>query len=208
MSQCQFPLSRYPAVYGVSYRTILRWAAKGYPLDDEPATRLLVAGQKIGPSRKSTNPPSSHANAPSRLPDAQNAALGLAASIGRLREAEAQAHADYLAAVSQGDEIATNGRQRQWLALSEQLRKTESSTPDVEAANKSLVNVGEISAALSELFVTHRQDLENLGKRIAAELVAKDEIAIAEVINREAAVLIETLYSCKFLAAGNGRDDE
>lgn len=193
MSQYQHPLSHYPAVYGVSYRTILRWRERGYPLDDEPATRALVANQK--------NAPDSHGSAPRTVPAIAPGAMGLSASIQRLQAAESAAHADYVAALEVGDEAVATNRRKEWLAFSEQLRRVEQSAPDIAEQNKSLIKADEVSSALSELFITHRQDLENLGKRVAAELVGKDELSIREVINRETALLIEGLYACRYLEA-------
>jgi len=44
-SRYQHPLTHYAKEYGVSYKAIQRWARKGYPLDDEAATRAPVASQ-------------------------------------------------------------------------------------------------------------------------------------------------------------------
>jgi len=86
MSQRQFhlPLFHYPSVYGVSYRTILRRAEKGYPLEDEAGTLALVSVQK------NSKPPPMAANTPRTLPTATVGELGLSAAIGRLQAAEAQ----------------------------------------------------------------------------------------------------------------------
>jgi len=204
MSPCQYqhPLSHYPAVYGVSYRTVLRWSAKGYPLDDGPATRALVAGQKNGASGKSTPP--ALANAPRTLSRPECGELGLAAAIRRLQSAEAAAHAEYEAAQDGGDAAQATARAKAWLALSEQLRKVEQSTPEVEQANKKSLRIDELHSELGSLFVRLRQDLESLGQRIALELVGKDEISIREVLKREAGEIIHALYSCKYLAAEDG----
>ena len=162
MSQCQYqhPLAHYPTVYGVAYRTILRWAAKGYPLDDQSATRALVAGQKNGAAGKSTPP--ALANAPRTLLKAEGGelGLGLAANIGRLQLAEAQAHAEYEQAKADGDAAQATARAKAWLALSEQLRKVEQSTPEVEQANRKSLRLDELQSVLGSLFVRLRQDLE------------------------------------------------
>lgn len=196
MPQYQHPLSHYPAVYGVSYRTILRWKERDYPLDDEAATRAFVAGQKNSPTA-----PDSRACAPRTLPSTADNALGLSASIARLQAAEAAAHRDFLTALDAGQEAVATNRRKEWLAFSEQLRRVEQSAPDIAEQNKSLIKADDVSSALSELFITLRQDLENLGKRVAAELVGKEELSIRDVINRETALLIEGLYACRYLGA-------
>jgi hypothetical protein len=201
--QYQYPLAHYPTVYGVSYRTILRWAAKAYPLDDEAATRALVAGQKNGSAGKSA--PRESTEAARTLPRAVGGELGLAAAIRRLQTAEAEAHAEYdQAKASGGDAAQATARAKAWLALSEQLRKVEQSTPEVEQANKKSLRIDELQRELGSLFVRLRQDLESMPQRIGLELVGKDEIGIREVLKREAGEIIHALYSCKYLAAEDG----
>ncbi len=203
MSQYQHPLTHYAKLYGVAYRTVLRWKERGYPLDNEAECRALVATQKNSPAPKSA--PDSHGNTPRTVPAIAPGAMGLSASIQRLQAAESAAHADYITALEAGEEAVATNRRKEWLAFSEQLRRVEQSAPDIAEQNKSLIKADEVSSALSELFITLRQDLENLGKRVAQELVGKDELAIREIINRETALLIESLYACKYLGA---EDDE
>lgn len=197
-SQYQFPLTRYLKVYGVSYRTILRWAEKGYPLDDESATRLLVASQKNS-SGASKSPVPSH-SAPSMR---SSGALGLAANIRRLQEAEAEAAALYQ---NEPDPAIAASHRKAWLAISEQLRKVEQSNPDVEQANKKTLRLEDLQTELSGLFSLLRQDLETLPGRIALELVSKDEIGIREILRREIGEIVFSLHSCKYL--GGGSTDE
>jgi len=202
MSPCHFqrPLAHYPAVYGVSYRTILRWAQKGYPLDDEEATKALVSAQKNGGGSKSIPP--SLANTPRTLRAAEVGELGLGAAIRRLQAAEAAAHAAYESARAGGDVAQAAGRAKAWLALSEQLRKVEQSTPEVEQANRKTLRLDELQAELGGLFVRLRQDLETVPQRIALELVGRDEIGIREVLKRELEEIVSALYYCKYLEGG------
>jgi len=189
-SQYQYNLKHYQQVYGVSYRTILRWSERGFPLDDIEKTKLLAANKSLtnfNPSKGGT------------LANYTNGALGLNASIQRLQEEEAIAHANYKAAVTEGDELLAGQRRKAWQELVEQLRKTEQTNPEVAEANKQTVQLGELKRELNSLFINLRQDLETLPRRIALELVLKDEIAIREIISKEANHLITNLYKCKFL---------
>jgi hypothetical protein len=203
MSQSPFkhPLKHYQSVYGVSYRTILRWKDAGFPLDDERQTRLLVSAG-VKPAS-----PSNENGAVAALP-AESGAQGLRASLDRLAKEEAAAHARYRQALESGDENqgTASALQRQWLEIQAAHVKAASANPDVEQANKNLIKVDLVASVLTEMFQTLRQDLEQLGKRVAGELVSKDEISIREVINRETALLIGNLYSCKYLEGAAQND--
>ena len=192
-SRFKRPLKEYAAIFGVSYRTILRWKDSGYPLDDERQTRLLVsAGVKPAPA--------SHANGAVAAFPVDSGAQGLKASLDRLAQEEAAAHGRYRQALeSEDDQGTASALQRQWLEIQAAHVKAASANPDVEQANKNLIKVDLVASELTEMFQTLRQDLEQLGKRVAGELVGKDEISIREVINRETALLIGNLYSCKYL---------
>jgi hypothetical protein len=196
--QFKHPREHYAALFKVSARTISRYAKAGFPLDDESATRLLLS--------TGGNPaPPTLANGPRIARPGISGDIGLSAALGRLEAEEAEAYASYRQAVERGDANAAEARRKQWMGINEQLRKAAVSSPEVAEANKRLISQDEVSNALTELFVIHRQDLENLGKRVAAELVGKDEISIREAINRETTVLIHSLYSCSYLG-GNGND--
>lgn len=201
MAKWQFkqPREHYAEIYNVSPRTISRYAKSGLPLDDEAATKLLLStGGRIAPPLRE--------NGPRIASPGFGGATGLMAALGRLENEEAEAYASYRKAQESGDELIAEARRKQWMGINEQLRKAAVSSPEVAEANKKLISLDEVSNALTELFVIFRQDLENLGKRVAAELVSKDEISIREVINRETTVLIQSLYSCSYLAGGNGND--
>ena len=80
----------YAEIYGVTDRTVKRWKAKDFPLDDEQATRLLI--------ESGASPTSSPVPRP-----AGSGKHGLTAAIERLRKAELDSHSAYDAAVQQGD---------------------------------------------------------------------------------------------------------
>lgn len=204
MSQSQFkhPLNFYPSVYGVSYRTILRYAEKGYPLDNEEQTRLLIAGQKTGSPGTQETPTAKEAQgSPARLNPPlppSTGDLGLPASIQRLEEAEATAHAKYEEAKQEGNQLLEAQSLKSWVILSEQLRKTSATSPDVAEANKTSVQLSELQTTLGELFQRLRQDLESLPLRIALELEGKDLIGIREVLTRETDGIIDSLFACRY----------
>jgi len=191
-SPYQFPLKSYCQKYGVSYRTILRWKDSGFPLDDERQTRLLVStGARFTPQLP--------ANGPRNDSTAIPGALGLSASIARLQQAELATHADYTQARASGDENLAEAKRRQWVSLSEQLRKVEQSTPEIEESNRNSIRVEELDAALGDLFLKLRQDLDSIPKRVSLEIAGKDEITAREVLKREMDEIILALYSCKYL---------
>jgi len=180
----KFNREHYAQLYGCSVRTVTRYAQEGYPLDDFEETKARIAGKTPFPS------------SPGVSADSSGLALGLKASIQRLQEQEARAYADYSANI--GGEFESQ-KQKAWLAISEQLRKVEQSTPDIQEANRQSVSKAELRTVLTGLFLRFRQDLEVLPKRIARELVGKDEIAIIETLGVEIDSLISGLYSCPFL---------
>ncbi len=189
-------LKHYATLYGVSYDTIKAWKKKGYPLDDEPATRALVATHR-NTGANFTAP--ANTTAPRTARNVESGALGLAASIQRLRLAERDAHADYETA----DATTKGWRLKEWLELSEALRKVEKDNPDIEAANNEAVRIADVSLELAALFRNLRSDLDGLGKRLSAELVGLDALGIKEGIDRETGIIINGLFESKYLRGGD-----
>jgi hypothetical protein len=195
--------SHYAKLYGVGYRTIIRWAHDGVPLDDEAATRLSKGRPPATTLATPAVVPPSAANGPVARRKPFGGALGLSASIGRLQAAEAAAHADFLDAAADRNEALTAQKQKQWLSLSEQLRKVEQSTPAIAEQNKTAVRLDELQATLSELFTRLRQDLETLPKRCALELVGQDAIGIEQTLKREVEEVVLALFHCRYLEGGS-----
>ncbi len=189
-------LQHYATLYGVSIQSIKAWKKKGYPLDDEPATRALVATHR-NTGANFTAP--ANRNAPRTARNVENGALGLSASIQRLRQAEANAHADYETA----DQTTKGWRLKEWLELAESLRRIEKDNPDIEASNNEAVKISDVSVELAGLFRNLRSDLDNLGKRLSAELVGLDALGIKEGIDRETNLIINGLFESKYLRGGD-----
>lgn len=196
----QHPHKHYAARYGCSLRTIARYAKAGLPLDDEEATRICIANQRTGAKPLTLNR--------AVLPDGprleSNRGLGLSASIERLQEAEAAAHAEYAAALQGNDQNLAANKLKSWTVLAEQLRKTAQTSPEVEEANKQAISLSDLQSTLNELFVKLRQDLDTLPRRIALELVGKDELSIREILTREVNEIISSLFHCKYFKGGDG----
>lgn len=182
----------YADTYGRNVRTIRRWKLKDWPLDDETATRRLIDAGGGG------NEPQD------AIPFVKGTgAVGLAAALERLREAERDAHASYESAREAGtDETAVGYRQKQWFGAVEALRKAEEANPSVARENQNAVSLDELRHTLTQLFAQLRQDLDTLPRRVALELVGKDEIGIREVLARETGELITNLYACQYLESG------
>lgn len=189
--------AEYAKLYGRSERQIKRYKADNWPLDDEQATRLLLAGGTQGGAQGNSN----------AAPRPKGTgAKGLAAAIERMQEAERDAHAAYLAAIDEENELLASKRLKDWQAIVEQLRKTEQSNPEVEAANKNSVNLAELRGALTDLFARLRQDLDALPRRVATELAGADELTVRAVLERETGELVANLYGCKYLTEGGGNE--
>lgn len=187
----------YADIYGRNERTIKRWKAKGWPLDDENATRLLMEAGGAGDPPDSDAAPYVKGTGP----------VGLAAALDRIRNAERDAHASYEAARDAGtDDILVCARHKQWLAAVEALRKAEEANPSVARDNQNSVSLEELRHTLTQLFAQLRQDLDSLPKRVALELVGKDEIGVREVLARETGELIANLYACHYLESEGGNE--
>jgi hypothetical protein len=83
----------YATLYGRNERTIKRWKANGWPLDDEPATRALIAahgrdnsGPRL-PSASLTSPAAPRTAGRARPQGAGE--TGLKAAIQRMQQADA-----------------------------------------------------------------------------------------------------------------------
>ena len=188
----------YEQTYNCSNRTIQRYSRLGYPLDDTQATLALIAAQKLQPpGRQEPQPVADRADDGRRnAQEARTAALGMAGSIDRLQQAEAAAHRHFLNAATDAEKLV-RGKAR--TALAEQLRKQEQATPEIEESNKQTVKLSDIKQTLSELFHKLRQDLDTMPKRIALELIGKDEIGCRLVLETEIAQIVNSLYQNKYL---------
>lgn len=180
-------LEHYQNLYNVSRRTIQRWKKKGYPLDDEAATRELIG--RAGEQEAGEATPWIAGDGP----------LGLRASIERLQRAERDAHASWQAALAEDDETTASKRQRQWLELADQLRRIEKDTPQVTEANRKAVSLPELQTVLGELFQKLRGDLEGLPKRLALLVCSTDEIGAREILTKEINSIILNLFECRYL---------
>lgn len=138
----QKTLKEYEQEYGVSRRTVQRWKQKELPLDDPEAMRLHAVSAEDSDDDSEREPiPRPTGTGP----------LGLRANIVRLQEAERDAHAGWQEAIKYGDEAVAARRHREWLLTSEQLKKVELATPDVQEANKQSVTLSELHKTLGEL---------------------------------------------------------
>lgn len=198
-------LKHYVEVYKVSYSTIQKYAREAYPLDNYEATLLRIGSQKYQKAPVATDnvEQENGQNEQDAISSVLEASvepsvepLGLKASINRLQRAERAAAAKYERTI---DPVKQQALQKNWLALVEQLRKVEQSTPDIEESNKQAVSLSDLKTVLNELFLRLRQDLDTLPKRIALELTGQDELNIREILKREIEEIIVNLFNCKFL---------
>lgn len=197
----QHPRDYYAQLYGKSTKTISRYAKDGWPLDDEQTTRALIANQRSDGGTVE-NGPQLAAIGPVPRSGAIGGALGLGASMQRLREAELAAYSTYQEAIAQQNPLLQATAKKEWQELCEQLRKSEKDSPEVEEANKKAVRLDELGRVLGEAFTKLRQDLDSLPNRVALELIGKDEIGIREVLKRETEAIVEALFHCKYLEGG------
>jgi len=192
------PLEHYTKVYNVSLRTIQRVAKKNYPLDDFEKCKLLIegrVGELVGVKQTTEGV---------EVADIPESELGITQSIKRWQQSEVITHSNYLKALASGDEGLTKYWWNIWKSTSEQLRKIEASSPEIAEANKSAVNINEVEQELNNLFTVLKLDLESFGKKIAIKLEGKNAIDIEDIIAKDISLIINNLYSCKYLGGNNG----
>ncbi|MDR1304273.1 MAG: hypothetical protein LBK76_03520 [Verrucomicrobiales bacterium] len=203
----------YAARYGVAERTVKSWRKIGadadgdYPPFDAPALmpewwarrmtqrvpdKLLTAARAAAASDP---PPPTSAPAPRSAPPAAppvarpplsvSGDLGLSGMLIRLREAEREAHADYMAALRVTDDERNEGdikiKSKIWSDLANQLRALEKTSPDVLKASGEMVSRAAVTDALREVHAVIFQSIHNLGRRMKTKMrdLADDEFDAA-----------------------------
>lgn len=188
-------LRQYAKEHNVSHETIRKIRAEGINLDEPAAVQARLS--EIVPVSAESSPA-----LPRSIPDGSGN-KGLAESIKRLQAAELAAFADYQSALAGGEPGAIIRTQKAWVSLTESLRKTELSNPEVEELKSTSVPVAELAAVLGELFRNLRADLEAMPQRLAVECAHKDEISIRESIKGEIRGIISNLHECQYLGGSD-----
>ncbi len=100
-------------------------------------------------------------------------AVGFAASLQRVREAEAEAHAAYLDELTKTGEARNDGRierlRKAWSELSEQLRFLEKAAPDVLGRSGEMLMRDDVRKILSKLHSPIVAGVRSLFRRIRAK---------------------------------------
>jgi hypothetical protein len=224
----------YCDVYSASLKTIKNWIAEGkesgkLPPLDSPAdmpgwwtlvhpkrsvpARILGAAQEARLAAKKSAPPSGQPNTPPLPPspprEPSTHAVGYAASLNRLRQAEADTFADFEAAQAiRNDEgnkdlAAIEQARRIWQETAEQLRTQEAQASKVLEKSGELLPSGEVRSQLMQLHGPIVSGLRSLYLRI---LTKAGNIPLAEAkqhfeteINR----MLRELISSEFAPAAD-----
>ncbi len=120
-------------------------------------------------------------------------ATGLIANIDRLREAEKVAALDYVAAKALKDDKLIASTHREWISISEQLRKAEVSTPGVLSDNEKTMPVDDVVAEFTRMAVQFRVTAEAIPRSLPPRLVGLDEAGIQDVLQSAIVELLENL---------------
>ena len=192
----------YMERFGCSLEAVKAYSAKGWNLDNTEEVLALIASQ---PQQPRGQPPGERERQPvadgaddgrKTREKAPVGGFGLADAIDRLAQAAKDAHTEMEAAKSSAEKVAATKR---YTLLVKEWRDTAKSNPEIEESNKQTVKLSELKQTLSELFQKLRQDLDMMPKRIALELIGKDEIGIREVLQKEAEQIVSSLYQNKYL---------
>lgn len=197
----QYNLEHYTKIYNVSLATIKRYVKKGFPLDNEEETRLLISLQDGGNVAKvdeleEQKAPAKRKKAPRNASSSSSGDLGLSANISRLRQAERNAYEEW---ECESDELKRAFKQKQWLSFSEQLRKVEDSNPSIQEANKSSISKEELAKVLGVMFRNLRADLEALPRKIATLTSNQTKKEVEETVTKETNRIIDSLFASHFL---------
>lgn len=192
--------SFYAAFFGESERSIKRWVKEGRDKNDpvpmdQPEQMMnwwsRVRSQRVpdrilklapvngddvvadDPLFNQDDPPTPQPKVvPFEIPDNLN--IGLAASVERLREAEAIANHQYVEAIKRNaDEGEIERKQRAWERVSKQLGISEKSLLEMQGKYGSMYGAAEIKKVLSETHMVVYSGVKNFMRRVLprAELI-------------------------------------
>jgi len=131
-------------------------------------------------------------------------ALGVGATVKRLREYERQCAQELEVARTTGDVDLEWAAQKKWIAVAEQLRKSENDAPKVDALNKDQIPTAEVEGAWTRSILVFRNILDASAVRISSNpLIAHtDRVKLKELI------LDEHTRAMKALEKHKWEDDE
>lgn len=221
----------YSTIYGFEKRTIKRWIQTGRdanppelpPLDDPAAMpgwwgkymtwrvpdKIIAAAS----AAKAAEAPASQPvvvpvpavadSAPPPPPHIEETGeLGLQGSLDRLRDAERNAHAAYIAAVSavEPNDGEIKNKQRIWTDIANQLRATEKASPDILLASGDLVSKSELQKVLAEIHITIAQSFRAMIRRVRPKIQNLTPTAADAVWNEEVDRVFAALKNNEFTA--------
>lgn len=195
------PKSFYCKLYGKSLATIKRWWKLGRGLDD---VDLMAA--ELHPPAPTTTGVTAEQPVLGKLPKNFLHGEGILAAIGRLKQAELAAAAEWQAARGYNAKLA-NVKLKEWVAIQELLRKQEKDEPDIRKKKDLTFDREEVEAAVSMIFQNLRAAINSMPGRAASRLLGlREHDEIMEVMQREAEVLLGNLTETALDAVKQAED--
>lgn len=201
--------------YGYSYRAVKLWVADGRkandptPLDDPPAMpawfariyspraapdRLIRACQSLASlARPSEKAPASQPITRIEISDAEK---GLLAMLARVRTAEAEMHARYMAAVDSGERDKADYLSAEWQKSVEKLRALEKSAPSALAEAGIYVRKDDVTRELLQL---HSGIIKSLKQAIRKSRLTLQSATTTEAFHHAADEIVD--LACAALVA-------
>jgi hypothetical protein len=221
------PYKHYADLFSETDRTIKRWIKQGRESDDPPPLddagamadwwsrhkkqrvpeKLLQlarsAGLGDGDSAVADDP---LFNQPveQAAPVPDDLAVGLGASVERLRRAEAVANHAYTEAVRlQRDDGEIERKQRAWERVSGQLRQSEKSLRELEGKYGQMFSEAEIRRELAEIHLPVYVGIKNFFRKMFPRLESLESVEDREALwNAEARKLFRGMNDSRFVGEG------
>jgi len=198
----------YAQQYGISASKAKRLSMAGVNLDDPDAMSAFRADKRprkgVGKNNYRCTPtqPELVENQADPLRAEVERHMGMSSGIKRLQAVEVLLALDYEDARSSRNMKLAKACREEWLAVFEQLRRVESTNPEVEKSKKESVAISEVKIEVHRAYSRVRSALDALPDRLTHKAVGLDASAMRIAVQREITVICRYLVEWEDLKRG------